>query len=219
MTRLLYWPVFVVAGLLTAAVVLGLPAAHAAAGPDLICTTTTKVQTLGTWQDYCYKSNGSEVLTGSSPTDWSVTADDSTAYPYPDVRTTGIPADSSFKIAMPSGNYGAEAAYDICQNGCSASGDAEMMIWVNNHGETPWKPVKDMTRITSLDDWTLYRDPGTVLYVWMPKVNETSYSNVPVAQMVKDTGLKDLNTCEFGWEIHDTDGSAKKFTLDAFSVS
>jgi hypothetical protein len=37
--------------------------------------------------------------------------------------------------------------------------------------------------------------------------------------MVKDTGLKDLNTCEFGWEIHDTDGSAKKFTLDAFSVS
>jgi hypothetical protein len=209
------WLVFAVAAVILAVFTPEITA-HASTGPGLYCTSTTQVQTFGSYQVYCYKSNGYESLTGSSATTWSVTADDSTGYPYPDVRSNGIPSGSSFKITMPSGSYGAEAAYDVCQNDCAVSGDEEMMIWVNNHGETPWKPVSQMHKVTTLDDWTLYRYTSS-LYVWMPKVNETSYSNVPVQKMVSDTGLKNLNGTEFGWEIHETDGSAKKFTLNSYS--
>ena len=185
--------------------------ASTSGAPALSCTTVTRAQDIGNYQVYCYKSNGHETLTGTSATSWHVTAEDTAGYPYPDARVNGIPASSSFRIGMPTGNYNAEAAYDVCQDGCSSTTDQEMMIWVDNHGEVPWPGE---TKVRTYDGWTLYRHSATH-YVWEGP-NET-FGTVNLSQMISYTGMRDLNTAEFGWEIHDTDG-VKTFTLDSLSI-
>jgi hypothetical protein len=195
--------------------------ARADSGPDLYCTSSTQAQTFGSYQDYCYKSDGWESLSGSSPTSWSVEANDTAGggWPYPDVRTEGLPSSSSFRITMPSGTaYSAEAAYDVCQNDCASSGDEEMMVWAYNVNQSPWEPVSKMTKVTTWGGWTLYRYKPT-LYLWKPtKTWSVSSATVDIAAMAKDTGMTGLNGTQFGWEIPSTEGRDLTFTLDSLSI-
>jgi hypothetical protein len=198
--RTLFW--VALTALILAVFVPGCMAAHASA----TCQTSTGSNPYGSCSyppysvsnDQWGTADGTEVITATSAAHWSVKATGVTqGYAYPDVRLSGVPAESSFHIGMPGGTgYSAEAAYDVCAGNCS--GD-EMMIWVYNIRQSPWAGE---TKVTTLGGWTLYRHSSDK-YLWKPTKNvQVASATVPLAQMVKDTGMKGVNTTEFGWEIH-----------------
>lgn len=105
------------------------------------------------------------------------------------------------------------------QDDCASTGDEEMMIWVDNHDQTPWSGETKVTTIFADNyTWTLYRHSSTQ-YIW-----ETNGNNQPVTSgsfnlqdMVADTGMTGLNGTEFGWEVPNTGDVPVSFRLESFS--
>lgn len=182
-----------------------------------------------------------QTLTATSASDWSVSSDmpgtGTTVISYPDssyqfstpeplADVSRIP--SSYDVTLPSGTFSAEAAYDIWLNAVAGgSGAQEIMIWTDNHGQTP----------AGTDTKTVYQDPetGADYTLWdsgnengatvtlVANTNETSGSiNILDAiEWLVSNGVVasgPLAAVDYGFEIASTDGTAQTFAVDSYSV-
>jgi hypothetical protein len=187
-------------------------------------------------------SGASQTLTAHSPGDWSVSANmpasNGAVVSYPDVQqlftTVNDTPDplSSFKSITSSFNESGpgsgggddyEAAYDIWAGTGDQNGTQEIMIWVDNHGQTPAGSQVGTTTIdgTAYDVWSSGKD-GTVSLVLAS--NETSGTVNVLADLnwLESNGYmpagSGLNQIDFGWEICSTGGVAKTFTMNQYSL-
>jgi hypothetical protein len=182
---------------------------------------------------YC----GVQTVTSRGPGDWSVTsnqqAGNTGVLSYPDVAqvfTLSSDADppisafssvtSSFTETMnATSGTDAEAAYDIwADNGSSVE---EIMIWVDNHGQTPAGNETSSVNIggTTYQFWNA---GDTVSFV---RSNEQSgtVDILAVLHWLQSNGYlsasADLGQVDFGWEICSTGGVPETFTVSGYTLS
>lgn len=181
---------------------------------------------------YC----GSQTVTSFGPGNWSVMSDQKAGntgvLTYPDVgqvftRSTNTDPPisafsaitSSFTEAMDAtARTDAEAAYDLWLDNGSAT--EEIMIWVDNHGQTPAGDDKGSVVIggTAYQVWSA---DGTVSFV---RSNEQS-GTVDVLAVLHWLQSKkyvistaDLGQVDFGWEICSTGGVPETFTVSSYTL-
>jgi Glycosyl hydrolase family 12 len=186
-------------------------------------------------------AGASQTLTAYNPGDWSVSADmpasNTAVVSYPDVQelytTTSDTPDplssftsitSTFAESGPGSGGGDdyEAAYDIWAGTGSNNYAQEIMIWVDNHGQTPAGSQVGTADIdgTSYAVWSKGNNPVTLVL----NSNETSGTiNILAAlDWLGSNGYtpagSGLNQIDFGWEICSTGGTAKTFSLTQYSI-
>jgi Glycosyl hydrolase family 12 len=187
-------------------------------------------------------SGASQTLTAYNPGQWSVSADmpagRTGVVSYPDVQqiytTTSDTPDplssfhsltSSFTESGPgsSGGNDYEAAYDIWAGTGNHNGAQEIMIWVDNHGQTPAGSKVATADIggTSYSVWSAGKNPVSLVL----NTNETSGTiNILAAlDWLMSNGYmpagSGVNQIDFGWEICSTGGTAKTFSLTQFGIT
>jgi hypothetical protein len=179
----------------------------------------------------------SQTLSVCSYSDWDVTTTASgsgSVLTYPDayLNVPGTPeinslssVTSTFADANPdSGTY--EDAYDIWLNGIAdpSGGSDELMIWTNNHGQTPAGSVVATATISG-QTWTVWRANGGSYTAFVADSNVTSGSLNLLAffQWVVGQGWiaadSTLNQVDYGVEICSTDGLPATFDFSNFSVN
>jgi len=186
-------------------------------------------------------AGASQTLTAYNPGDWSVSADmpaaNTAVVSYPDVQqiytTTSDTPDplsgfasitSSFAENGPGSGGGDdyEAAYDIWAGTGSDNYAQEIMIWVDNHGQTPAGSEVGTADIAgaSYSIWSAGKNPVSLVL----NSNETSGTiNILAAlNWLESNGYmpsgSGLNQIDFGWEICSTGGSAKTFSLTSYGI-
>ncbi len=186
---------------------------------------------------YC----GSQTVTSHGPGDWSVTSDQKAGntgvLTYPDVAQvftrssntdppiSGFSAiTSSFTEAMnATSGTDAEAAYDIWLD--NGSGADEIMIWVDNHGQTPAGDDKGSVVIGGTT-YELWNADGTVSFVRSNFVRSNEQSGtvdiLTVLHWLQSNGYvsntADLGQVDFGWEICSTAGVPETFTVSSYTL-
>jgi glycosyl hydrolase family 12 len=181
---------------------------------------------------YC----GPETIRSYGPADWSVTsnqkAGNTGVLSYPDVAQVFTRSDntdppikafsaitSTFTETMnATAGTDAEAAYDLWVDNGSAV--EEVMIWVDNHGQTPAGNQKGSVVIggTTYHLWTA---DGTVSFV---RSNEQSGSVdiLAVLHWLQSNGYlistADLGQVDFGWEICSTAGVPETFNVSGYTL-
>jgi hypothetical protein len=179
---------------------------------------------------------GVQTVTSYGPGNWSVTSDQKAGntgvLSYPDVGqvfTRGDDTDppisafsaitSSFTETMnATAGTDAEAAYDIWVN--SGSKTEEIMIWVDNHGQTPAGDDKGSVVIEGTT-YELWNADGTVSFV---RSNEQSgtVDILAVLHWLQSNGYigstADLGQVDFGWEICSTGGVPETFTVSNYTL-
>jgi hypothetical protein len=186
-------------------------------------------------------AGASQTLTAYNPGDWSVSADmpagNTAVVSYPDVQqiytTTSDTPDplsnfttitSSFAENGPGSGGGDdyEAAYDIWTGTGSDNYAQEIMIWVDNHGQTP---AGSEVATASIDGatysvWSAGDHPVSLVL----NSNETSGTvNILAAlNWLESNGYmpsgSGLNQIDFGWEICSTGGVAKTFSMSQYGI-
>jgi len=186
-------------------------------------------------------AGASQRLTVYNPGDWSVSADmpakNTAVVSYPDVQeiytTTGNRPDplSSFRSITSSfaengpgsgGGDDYEAAYDIWAGTGTNSGAQEIMIWVDNHGQTPAGSKVGTADIggASYTVWSAGRNPVSLVL----SSNETSgtIDILAALEWLESHGYmpagSGVNQIDFGWEICSTGGSAKTFSMTRYGI-
>ena len=181
---------------------------------------------------YC----GQQTLTSRGPGNWSVTSEQKAGntgvLSYPDVAQLFTRADntdppisafsaitSSFTEAMnATAKTDAEAAYDLWLN--NGSSTQEIMIWVDNHGQTPAGSDKGSVVIGGTT-YELWDAGGTVSFV---RSNEQSgtVDILAVLHWLQSHGhtssAAQLGQVDFGWEICSTGGVPETFTLSSYTL-
>jgi hypothetical protein len=179
---------------------------------------------------------GVQTVTSHGPGNWSVTSDQKAGntgvLSYPDVGqvfTRGDDTDppisafsaitSSFTETMnATAGTDAEAAYDIWVN--SGSKTEEIMIWVDNHGQTPAGDDKGSVVIGGTT-YELWNADGTVSFV---RSNEQSgtVDILAVLHWLQSNGYigstADVGQVDFGWEICSTGGVPETFTVSNYTL-
>jgi beta-mannanase len=188
----------------------------------------------------------SQVLSANSGSAWQVTANLSASnkavLSYPDTQevvtnSSGDPtplADydtltSSYTDALPSSPGASddyEAAYDLWLGAGTVSGSQEIMVWTDNHGQTPSgsDTGKTWTDASTGDVYEIWASsPGNPVSL-VAKTNATSGS-VDLLTMIKwlktnsyitSTGL---NQIDYGFELCSTSGAPETFSVSAYSIS
>jgi|SRR5579875_384080 uncharacterized protein len=129
---------------------------------------------------------------------------------------------SSFNETMPTGSlstngFDAEAAYDIWLNDYGT----EVMIWVDNQGQTPGGSVIGTADIAG-QNFTVYLSGST--YSFVLDSNETSGQVDILATLDWLTSNNYIASSSymtqfnFGWEICSTDGKTDTFTMNGLSL-
>jgi len=186
-------------------------------------------------------AGASQRLTAYNPGDWSVSADiparNTAVVSYPDIQELYSTASnkpdplssfssitSSFAENGPGSGGGDdyEAAYDIWAGTGTNNGAQEIMIWVDNHGQTPAGSKVGTADVggTSYSVWSAGRNPVSLVL----NSNETSGTIDILAAldwleshgyMPAGSGVNQIN---FGWEICSTGGSAKTFSMTRYGI-
>jgi hypothetical protein len=180
--------------------------------------------------------NVSQTLSACSFSDWNVTATASgggSVLTYPDSQldvpnTPKISSLSSvtstFADTNPSsGTY--EDAYDIWLNGVAdpSAGSDELMIWTNNHGQTPGgSPMATVT--IGGQTWTAWKgNGGYMAFVANSNVTSGTLNLLAFFQWIIAKGWvpadSTLNQVDYGVEICSTDGASATFRFSNFSVN
>ena len=181
---------------------------------------------------YC----GRQTVTSSGPGNWSVTSEQKAGntgvLTYPDVAqvfTRGDNTDppisafsaitSSYAETMnATAGTDAEAAYDLWLN--NGNSTEEIMIWVDNHGQTPAGDDKGSVVIGGTT-YKLWSADGTVSFV---RSNEQSgtVDILAVLHWLQSNGYisstADLGQVDFGWEICSTGGVPETFTVSSYTL-
>jgi hypothetical protein len=183
---------------------------------------------------------GAQTLWANSSSDWGVVSDqakgNTAVMTYPDVQKIfTLPNDdpdpvvnfgviqSSFRQSMPSvGDF--EAAYDLWLN----NWNTEVMIWVDNHGQTPAGNIVGATVIYG-QKFTIWSSSGSKdgypsgPFTFVLNRNETSgrvhilsvFRTLEAMRLIpSSSGLDDI---EFGWEICSTGGHPEDFDITSYS--
>ena len=186
-------------------------------------------------------AGASQRLTAYNPGDWSVSADmparNTAVVSYPDVQeiytTTGNRPDplSSFRSITSSfaengpgsgGGDDYEAAYDIWAGTGTNSGAQEIMIWVDNHGQTPAGSKAGTADIggASYTVWSAGRNP--VSLVLSSDEASGTIDILAALEWLESHGYmpagSGVNQIDFGWEICSTGGSAKTFSMTRYGI-
>jgi hypothetical protein len=218
-------------------------AALAAAAPARTCTATNgRSCSFGRWIVYNNTwgpTPGKYVIHAHSQSSWSVTANqnggggcggcavevyESAQWNYRNVRFSSIKyLSSSFSETMPTGSlrkngFDAEATYDMFINGSDTD---EVMVWVDNQGQTPAGSRHGVAEIggQKFRVWVAGRTKELVL-----TKNETSgtINYLAVLSWLHRhhmlASADTLSQFNFGWEICDTDGLSKTFTVHSLTL-
>jgi hypothetical protein len=180
--------------------------------------------------------NVSQTLSACSFSDWDVTATASggggvLTYPDSHLDVPNTPEISSlssvtstFADANPNtGTY--EDAYDIWLNGVADpnAGSDELMIWTNNHGQTPGgSPMATVT--IGGQTWTAWKgNGGYMAFVANSDISSGTLNLLAFFQWVIAKGWvpagSTLNQVDYGVEICSTDGAPATFSFSNFSVN
>jgi Glycosyl hydrolase family 12 len=180
---------------------------------------------------------GVQTVTANSPADWSVTsnqaAGNSGVLTYPDVaQIFTLSSDNDPPISAYSSitstfaenmnatsGTDAEAAYDIWLD--NGNGPGEIMIWVDNHGQTP---AGDDTGSFDVGGATyeVWNAGGTVSFV---RSNEQSgtVDVLAVLHWLQSNGYvsatAQVGQVDFGWEICSTGGVPETFTISGYTLA
>jgi Glycosyl hydrolase family 12 len=178
----------------------------------------------------------SQTLSACSFSDWYVTATASgggTVLTYPDShldlgnspRISSLSSvTSTFADTNPNtGTY--EDAYDIWLNGIAdpSAGSDELMIWTNNHGQTPGgSPMATVT--IGGQSWTAWKgNGGYMAFVANSNVTSGTVNLLGFFQWVIAKGWvpadSTLSQVDYGVEICSTNGAPATFSFSNFSVS
>jgi hypothetical protein len=189
------------------------------------------------------QSGFTETIGADSASDWGVTADfpagNQAVISYPDVQKTFTQPDdtdlpladitsltSSFAEKMPQSGIDAEAAYDIWLN----SYNTEVMIWNENHGQTPAGTDVGTFMIDGVS-YSFWDNAGisggfpSGPFTFVMNSNESS-GTVNIESVLtwlashdyisSSSGLSDV---EYGFEICSTNGISQDFTVTSYSVT
>lgn len=129
---------------------------------------------------------------------------------------------STFAETSPgSGIY--EDAYDIWLNGIASSGSTEVMIWNDNHGQTPSGSVQATVTFDGRS-YAVWKTTGNYI-AFVPSANFTS-GTVNLLEffqwlMTKGwiPGTSTLGQVDYGVELVSTNGAPATFTFSNFSVN
>jgi hypothetical protein len=178
----------------------------------------------------------SQTLSACSYSDWNVTATASgggTVLTYPDAHldVPGTPKISSLSavtstFADTSPNTGTyEDAYDIWLNGVAdpSAGSDELMIWTDNHGQTPGgSPMATVT--IGGQTWTAWKgNGGYMAFVASSNVSAGTLNLLAFFRWVIARGWvpsdSTLSQVDYGVEICSTNGAPATFTFRNFAVN
>jgi Glycosyl hydrolase family 12 len=184
-------------------------------------------------------TTGTYVIHASSQSNWNVVANqnggggcggcaveayESAQWDYSSVPYSSIKSlTSAFSETMPTGSLtrngvDAEAAYDMFLHGSDTD---EVMVWVDNQGQTP-AGTSDGTADIDGQTFHVWLSGGTKSFVLTK--NETSGTINYLAvltwlhnhKMLKSSDT--LSQFNFGWEICDTGGKALTFTVHSLTL-
>jgi hypothetical protein len=176
-----------------------------------------------------------QTLSACSASSWFVTANvaedgggvktyPNSHYNYADTPTINSlgSVTSTFGSTSP-GNGDFEDAYDIWLNGTAGAGGDEVMIWTDNHGETPaGSPVTTAT--FDGQSYTVWKgNNGPVSFVSNTNVSAGDVNLLQFFQWLISKGYEPANSklyqVDYGVEIATTNGAQETFGFNNFSVS
>jgi hypothetical protein len=130
---------------------------------------------------------------------------------------------STFDASLPGDNGDFEDAYDIWLNGLAGAGGDEVMIWTDNHGETP--AGSPMTSVTfNGASYTVWKgNNGPVSFVADSTVTSGTLNLLAFFQWLISKGFEPANSnlqqVDYGVEIASTNNTQETFNFSNFSVS
>jgi hypothetical protein len=127
---------------------------------------------------------------------------------------------STFAETSPdSGIY--EDAYDIWLNGIASSGSTEVMIWTDNHGQTPSGSVQATVTIDGRS-YAVWKTTGYIAFVASTNFTSGTLNLLGFFQWLMKQGWIPGNTTlgqvDYGPELVSTNGVPATFTFSNFSV-
>jgi len=229
---------------LVLAVASVLPANAASAAAAGECTATNgQTCSFGHWDVYNNTwgpTPGKYVIHADSQGHWSVTADqnggggcggcaveayESAQWNYKNVRFSAIKKmTSSFSETMPTGSlrkngFDSEANYDMFLHGPDTD---EVMVWVDNQGQSPAGTFDKVARVDG-QRFRVYVSGGTKTFVLNHNETKGTVNYLAVLNWLHHQGMLKLSDMvwqlNFGWEICNTDGKSRVFTVHNLTLS
>jgi Glycosyl hydrolase family 12 len=177
----------------------------------------------------------SQTLSVCSSSDWSVDANvadngggvktyPNSAYNFaagPEISSLGS-VTSTFGSTLPaSGDF--EDAYDIWLNGTAGTGGDEVMIWTDNHGQTPAGAAVTTATFDGQSYTVWQADGGPITFVSDTNITGGDLNLLQFFQWLISNGYEPadstLNQVAYGAEIVSTNGAPETFGFSNFSVS
>jgi hypothetical protein len=177
----------------------------------------------------------SQTLSACSSADWfvdaNVAADDGGVKTYPNSAYNFADAPEISSLASVTSTFGStlpasgdfEDAYDIWLNGTAGTGGDEVMIWTDNHGQTP---AGSQVATVTFDgqSYTVWQQAGgPITFVSDTNVTGGDLNLLQFFQWLASQGYEPsnstLNQVAFGAEIVSTNATPETFGFSNFSVS
>jgi hypothetical protein len=187
-------------------------------------------------------SGVSQTLKAANPGQWSVVAtmpaSNTAVISYPDTQQVFTTSNntpqlissftaitSSYTVSGPGSGSGNdyEAAYDLWAGTGTNNYSQEIMIWVDNHGQTPAGKKVDTTTIdgATYDVWAETGDNPVSMVLRSNKTSGTVDILAALQWLINSNHMRPdsgLNQIDFGFEICSTGGTAKTFTTSRYDL-
>lgn len=115
-----------------------------------------------------------------------------------------------------------EDAYDIWINGIASSGSTEVMIWTDNHGQTPWG-TDEGTVTFGGRSYTVWRKGTYIAFVANTNFTSGSMDLLQFFQWIIGKGWipgsSTLSQVDYGVELVSTNGVPTTFSFSDFAVN